>query len=96
MKSRIFIILAALITLNGCAVVSLESSTPSHKMVYGLDCSGWLNSKNMCYKKAMKLCPHGYIVISDDAPAAPSINVGIRDFAYSLPGVKKALMIQCK
>lgn len=92
MYLRNILIIFTALSLSGCAVVSLETTNNEHKKIYGLDCSGWLNSKNQCYEKAHKLCPNGFTVLSNDAPMAP---LGV-EVAYSMPGVKKELTVQCK
>ena len=85
---------AILLTLTACASVTEESEGIDHKKTYGIDCSGKAVPIQRCYDKAMKLCPNGYIKLSNDAPYMGRDPV--TELAMSIPGVRKGITIKCK
>ncbi len=85
---------AILFTLIGCATVTEKSETPDHKKIYGIDCSGKAVSIQTCYNKAAKLCPSGYVKLSDEAAYVGRDPV--TELTMSIPGVRKGVTIQCK
>lgn len=86
----------ALIILTGCATVTLKSEGVDHKRIFGIDCSGAAVPIQVCYDKATKLCPKGYVKLSDEAPYMRGVNPEITEIAMSVPGVRKGITIKCE
>ncbi len=101
-KSKLLFICSIFLLLSACASVTEESVSADNKKVYGIDCSGKMIPMSYCYEKATKLCPSGYKIVKNDALAPleyePPVTANIigSQIAYSIPGVKKGITIECK
>lgn len=96
----LLLIMVLAVILAGCATVTEQTTSPDNKKIYGIDCSGMAVPMSKCYAEAQKMCPAGYTILSNQAPTQPSIDVPIHEIsdaiAYSIPGVKKGITVECR
>lgn len=94
------LIMTLTVMIAGCAAVTEQTTSPDNRMIYGIDCSGMAIPMSKCYAEAQKMCPTGYTILSNQAPTQPSIDTPMHEMsdaiAYSIPGVKKGITVECR
>ncbi len=63
MKSKLIMGILLLTVLSGCSTVTTQNQ--NGQKLYQINCDGKLVGMEVCYKRAEKICPKGYTIVSN-------------------------------
>lgn len=92
------VILISLV-LSSCttAIQSDDITKPTHRHIFGVDCSGTSSSMSDCKVQAKNMCPNGYTVISKSDPSSSTSDASMSDINSTNSNIsyKRDMTILC-